>query len=115
MLSDLLWSDPDPAQDRWGKSGRGTGQWTFGQEVAETFLDENNFDSICRAHQVAKEGYDFPFWPSQSVITLFSAPGYSEEDLNKGAIMTVDKELLCSFTTFEPVGFGRAVNRTPDR
>jgi serine/threonine-protein phosphatase PP1 catalytic subunit len=114
MLSDLLWSDPDPAQERWGRSGRGTGQWTFGQEVAETFLDDNDFDLDCRAHQVAKNGYEFPFWPSQCVLTLFSAPGYSEEDLNNGAVMTVDKALQCSFTEFPPLGFGRAVSRTPD-
>jgi serine/threonine-protein phosphatase PP1 catalytic subunit len=39
MLSDLPWSDLHSAQDGWGRSRRGTSQWTFGQEVSESFLN----------------------------------------------------------------------------
>ena len=48
-------------------------------------------------------GYDFPFYPNQSVVTLFSAPNYCYEFENKGAILTVDENLFCTFAILEPV------------
>jgi serine/threonine-protein phosphatase PP1 catalytic subunit len=101
LLSDLLWSDPDPEQAEWAKSTRGTA-FTYGETVVENFLRKNDFDLICRGHQVVSPGYDFPFAPNQSVLTVFSAPGmYDEYGHVKGAIMRVDEALQCSFSVHD--------------
>jgi serine/threonine-protein phosphatase PP1 catalytic subunit len=106
LLSDLLWSDPEPGQNGWGKSERGTGQYTFGADIADAFLRANDLDLLCRAHQVVPDGYEFPFHPNETVLTVFSAPAYPGEDNNKGAVLKVDSALQCSFTIFDPPGAG---------
>jgi serine/threonine-protein phosphatase PP1 catalytic subunit len=98
LLVDLLWSDPDPEQAELAKSTRGT-SFTYGETVVENFLRKNDFDLICRGHQVVPLGYDFPFAPNQSVLTVFSAPGiYEEHGIVKGAMLKVDDALQCSFS-----------------
>jgi serine/threonine-protein phosphatase PP1 catalytic subunit len=101
LLSDLLWSDPDPEQADWAKSARGT-SFTDGEMAVEKFLRKNDFDLICRAHQIVPGRYDFPFAPNQSVLTVFSAPGwYEEHGFVKGAMFKVDHALQCSFSVIE--------------
>lgn len=82
-------------------SERGT-SFTFGLDVASRFLDKNGFDLICRAHQVVPDGFQFPFKPDQSVVTVFSAPNYCNEFGNKGAMLNIDSLLVCSFTFINP-------------
>lgn len=51
LLCDLLWSDPDPNVEGWGDSDRGV-SCTFGADIVAEFLERNDLDLICRAHQV---------------------------------------------------------------
>ena len=97
LLCDILWSDPDNNLNNkeWGDNDRGVSV-TFGQKVISKFLEKNNLDLICRAHQVVEEGYEF-FNDNRELITVFSAPNYCGEFDNNGAIMLVDEELMCSF------------------
>jgi serine/threonine-protein phosphatase PP1 catalytic subunit len=101
LLCDLVWSDPDPEAVDWQENERGTSV-CFGQAQVEAFLAEFQFDLVCRAHQAVMEGYEFPFRPDQSLITLFSAPNYCYEFENKGAILHVDARLYCSFVQLDP-------------
>jgi len=39
----------------------------------------------------------FEFFGNRTLVTVFSAPNYCGEFDNNGAIMSVDKDLLCSF------------------
>ena len=59
------------------------------------FLAKNDFDLICRAHQVVEEGYEF--FGEKQLVTVFSAPNYCDEFDNAGAMMVVDENLMCSF------------------
>ena len=102
LIVDLLWSDPSEIHDGWVVSERGT-SFTFGPDVVDTFLARNKLDLICRAHQVTQNGYEFPFFPNKSTVTVFSAPLYCGSYDNNGAIMQVDEQLRCSFTVIEPV------------
>jgi serine/threonine-protein phosphatase 2A catalytic subunit len=52
-MCDLLWSDPDE-RCGWGISPRGAG-YTFGQDISEQFLHNNNLSLICRAHQLVHD------------------------------------------------------------
>ncbi|EAY17985.1 Serine/threonine protein phosphatase PP1-2, putative [Trichomonas vaginalis G3] len=101
LIADLVWADPSPSHDGWHESDRGT-SYTFGPDVVDAFLAKNNFDLICRAHQVTAKGYEFPFFPNRSTVTVFSAPCYCNEYNNCGAIMSVAKDLRCSFVVIEP-------------
>ena len=95
LLCDLLWSDPDEsAKDGYGENDRGVSV-IFNGNVVKGFLENNNLDLICRAHQVVEEGYEF--FGNRQLVTVFSAPNYCGEFDNNGAIMDVDENLMCSF------------------
>jgi serine/threonine-protein phosphatase PP1 catalytic subunit len=99
LLCDLLWSDPEPNLNGWAENDRGVSV-TFGADMVESFLEKHNLDLICRAHQVVEDGYEF--FASKSLVTIFSAPNYCGEFDNCGAIMNIDKDLVCSFQILRP-------------
>lgn len=99
LLCDLLWSDPDKDVQGWGDNERGV-SFTFGADVVSKFLQKNNMDLICRAHQVVEDGYEF--FAKRQLVTLFSAPNYCGEFDNAGAMMSVDESLMCSFQILKP-------------
>ena len=94
LLCDILWSDPDPTCDGWGQNDRGVSV-VFSQSVLKKFLEKNDLDLICRAHQVVEEGYEF--FGDRELVTVFSAPNYCGEFDNAGAMMVIDENLMCSF------------------
>jgi serine/threonine-protein phosphatase PP1 catalytic subunit len=104
LLCDLLWSDPNPKILGWLENDRGI-SYIFGIDVVESFLLKFGFDLICRAHQVVEEGYQF--FGKKQLVTIFSAPNYCGEFDNAGAIMSVDKTLMCSFQTLKPLDKSR--------
>lgn len=107
LLCDLLWADPEPSISGWGENDRGVSV-TFGTDVVQSFLDDNDLDLICRAHQVVEEGYEF--FAGKRLVTVFSAPNYCGEFDNSGAIMNVDEDLTCSFQILKPTDKVHAVN-----
>ena len=54
----------------------------------EKFLKYNDFDLICRSHQVVESGYEFLF--KKRLVTIFSAPNYCGMYDNIGALLIVD-------------------------
>lgn len=74
--------------------------FVFGQEVIFSFLRKNDLDLICRAHQVVEDGYEF--FAKKQLVTIFSAPNYCGEFNNSGAMMKIDKDLMCSFQVLRP-------------
>ena len=100
LLCDLLWSDPD--QDNtgkdWGPNDRGVSV-TFSESVLAKFLENNNLDLCCRAHQVVEEGYEF--FGDKGLVTVFNSTNYCGEFDNSAAIMCVDENLMCSFKIFK--------------
>lgn len=101
LISDLLWADPSNEHNGWRPSERGT-SYSYGPDVVDKFLTKHDFDLVCRAHQVVDKGYEFPYAPKQTVLTVFSAPDYCEEFMNKGAMLKVDKDLRCTFEFIDP-------------
>lgn len=99
LLSDLLWSDPDPAIYQWAESDRGVSH-CFGKIIVERFCRKFKFDLIARGHMVVEDGYEF--FDRRKLVTIFSAPNYCGEFGNWGAVMSVDKHLLCSFDLLKP-------------
>lgn len=51
LLCDLLWADPDKEVQGWGDNDRGV-SYTFGSDTVQEFLQKQDLDLICRAHQV---------------------------------------------------------------
>ena len=102
LLCDLLWSDPDPNNGKdWGPNDRGVSV-TFNESVLGKFLENNDLDLFCRAHQVVEEGYEF--FGDRKLVTVFSAPNYCGEFDNNGAIMLVDENLTCGFKIIKAKG-----------
>ena len=102
FLLDLVWSDPSAEVEEWDDNERGTSV-CFGQAPVGDFLQRFGFDLICRAHQAVMGGYEFPFWPNQSLVTIFSAANYCYEYQNRGALLKVDQNLYCTFQVLEPI------------
>ena len=100
LLCDILWSDPSTEVDDWGQNERGR-SYIYSLSVIKKFLEQNNLDLICRAHQVVEDGYEF--FGNRSLVTVFSAPDYCEEYNNCAAIMVVDSNLKCSFKVLKPL------------
>ena len=100
LLCDILWSDPSMEVDDWGQNERGI-SYIYSLSVIKKFLEQNNLDLICRAHQVVEDGYEF--FGNRSLVTVFSAPDYCEEYNNCAAIMVVDSNLKCSFKVLKPL------------
>ena len=94
LLCDLLWSDPESGGKSWKENDRGV-SYTFSEKVLSNFLEKNELDLVCRAHQVVEEGYEF--FAKKSCVTVFSAPNYCGFFDNSGAMMVVDENLKCSF------------------
>jgi len=95
LLCDLLWSDPSRENSGWDRNESRGVSYTFGADMVTEFLKKHDLDLICRAHEVVNDGYEF--FAGRTLVTLFSAPNYASSFDNAGAMMSVDKSLLCSF------------------
>jgi len=100
IICDLLWADPDKDIAGWAESDRGV-SFIFGPDVVTSFLQKQDMDLVCRAHQVVEDGYEF--FAKRQLITIFSAPNYCGEFDNAGAMMSIDDTLMCSFKVLKPV------------
>ncbi|UMM16227.1 hypothetical protein L5515_013331 [Caenorhabditis briggsae] len=99
VIADLTWADPDHSIQMYNESFRGAGR-VFGTEAVKKFLKMHNLELIVRAHQVVDDGYEF--FADRQLVTIFSAPSYCGTMNNAAAVMTVDEEMVCSFTVMRP-------------
>jgi serine/threonine-protein phosphatase PP1 catalytic subunit len=75
------------------ESERGV-SFCFGKLQVDQFLARFDLDLIARAHMVVEDGYEF--FANRALVTVFSASNYCGEFDNKGAVMSVDENLLCT-------------------
>lgn len=97
-MCDLLWSDPDERMG-WGSSPRGAG-YTFGKDITIKFNKINKLSMICRAHQLAMNGYTFNH--NEECVTVFSAPNYCYRCGNMATLMEMDDSGAYKFRQFLP-------------
>ena len=95
LLADITWSDPH-LETGWVPNIDREMSFCYGSDVVNDFLQNHNFDLLCRAHQVVPNGFEFPFGIEGKCLTIFSSP----YDNNKGAILIIDSNLQCSIRTF---------------
>lgn len=100
LLSDLLWLDPDSSTETWAPNDDRGVLYQFGAKQVASFCKRFGFDLVCRAHMVVEEGYEF--FAKRRLVTVFSAPNYCGEFDNWGAVMSIEKGLLCSFELLKP-------------
>lgn len=96
-ICDLLWSDPDTVAN-YEPSPRGAG-FLFGDAPVRQFHHQNKTTLICRAHQIAVEGYAELF--NKKLFTVWSAPNYCYRGGNPASILEVDKDLQTKWKLFD--------------
>ncbi|KAM8714389.1 hypothetical protein ACLKA7_014509 [Drosophila subpalustris] len=99
LLCDLLWADLNRTSRGWGPNERGV-SISYAEDIVSQFLKLNDFDLICRAHEVVEDGYEF--FAARKLVTIFSAPNYCGQMSNSGAVMKINKSLTCSFVILKP-------------
>uniref|UniRef100_A0A0M3HMM0 Serine/threonine-protein phosphatase n=1 Tax=Ascaris lumbricoides TaxID=6252 RepID=A0A0M3HMM0_ASCLU len=98
---DLLWSDPMLDLTGFIKNSlRGVSVF-FGEDTVSNLCTRLCIDLIVRAHQMMMNGYGF--FCRRKLVTIFSAPNYLPERVNKGAILNVSKDLKLGFSVLCPV------------
>lgn len=50
----MLWADPKPGTEGWSDNVKRGISYYYGKNVVECFLGRNDFDLICRSHQVVE-------------------------------------------------------------
>ncbi|ESL10954.1 serine/threonine protein phosphatase type 5 [Trypanosoma rangeli SC58] len=101
LICESLWADPQPMPGR-APSKRGVDCPSFGPDVTEKFLKNNNLKLVVRSHEVREEGYEVEH--NGTCITVFSAPNYCDQMGNKGAfIRFTGGDMKPKFTTFKHV------------
>ncbi|KAH3903415.1 protein-serine/threonine phosphatase SCDLUD_001052 [Saccharomycodes ludwigii] len=100
LLTDLLWSDPDPKVNDWKLNDDRGVSYVFGKKNVYDFVSKFDFDLIIRGHMVVEDGYEF--FARKKFVTVFSAPNYCGEFNNWGAVMSVTSGLICSFELLKP-------------
>lgn len=75
IMCECLWSDPTELRGR-HPSKRGVGL-SFGPDVTERFLANNDLKCVIRSHEVKEEGYEEMH--NGKCITIFSAPNYCDQ------------------------------------
>ena len=101
LICDLVWSDPDDYLFvDFGRNNERGISVCFSKSAVEKFNKKNDIDLICRAHQVVEEG--FQFFADMKLITIFTAPNYMGEFDNKGGILKVNEDMICSLIILKP-------------
>lgn len=73
LLSDLMWSDPNPEYSYYQESTRGHG-CLFGPVAVLRFVKDFSFTKVIRAHQCVKSGIEM--FANGMVLTVFSSSNY---------------------------------------
>jgi serine/threonine-protein phosphatase PP1 catalytic subunit len=102
LLCHLMWADPRADLDEGYMPSRRFVSFEFGLAEVTKFLAAFGLEMIVRAHETLNEGYEYPFDGSTGIITVFSAPNYSYEYQNWGAVMHVDVGAEPRFSTIAP-------------
>ncbi|QPG72995.1 hypothetical protein FOA43_000299 [Brettanomyces nanus] len=83
----------------WTENDRGV-SYCFSRRVVNRFCQRFDLDLVARGHMVVEQGYEF--FAKRKLVTVFSAPNYCGEFDNWGAVMNVNKKLMCSFELLKP-------------
>ena len=99
LICDLLWSDPNKNCHDWSPSERKCG-YLFGEKQLKEILDNLSLDMVIRSHEYVDDGYQYPFYPNKSLLTIFSSPDYNDEP-SKAAYLTIDENNNVEVKQFE--------------
>ena len=86
MVSDILWSDPNPMVATFVESPRGRGK-LFGVAHTVKFLKNNNLKMLIRAHQCIEPGVQFIH---KTIVSIFSTSYYNNDVENKAGKLYID-------------------------
>jgi diadenosine tetraphosphatase ApaH/serine/threonine PP2A family protein phosphatase len=92
VIDDLLWSDPVCDVIGFQESYRGKGH-LFGAKEVANFLDQTGMLFVIRAHQMCREGYDYPFDEEGGLMTVFSSCNYCGQRNDAGVVIVGERKM----------------------
>ena len=108
---DMLWSDPNPNVEYYGKNERHIGN-CFGPKSLSAFLEKNRLKGLIRGHQFCRMGFSYPFDSNGKCITIFSSANYCQK-MNNASIARVDAEGGISLEVIPPLSTDIKNRRRP--
>jgi serine/threonine-protein phosphatase 5 len=102
LMAEMMWADPIAVRGR-HPSKRGMGL-SFGPDITEKFLNDNDLQIVVRSHEVKDAGYEYEH--GGKLVTVFSAPNYCDQMGNKGALLSVKFPIVGGDAVITPVVFG---------
>ncbi|KAI6215382.1 hypothetical protein M3Y94_00379200 [Aphelenchoides besseyi] len=106
LACDLLWSDPMVDLSGYQPNTvRGVSVY-FGEDAVINACNRMHLYIIVRAHQMMLNGYGF--FCRRKLVTVFSAPRYYPEKNNKGAVMSIGKNMRIGFSIMNPATTGQS-------
>ncbi len=73
-LFQIMWNDPKAGLKGFTESFRGSGIKSFGEDVFDNFMKENNLKLLIRSHECFPEGYRWFF--HNHLLSIFSSANY---------------------------------------
>ena len=101
LMAEMMWADPIAVRGR-HPSKRGMGL-SFGPDITEKFLNDNDLQVVVRSHEVKDQGFEFDH--GGKLITVFSAPNYCDQMGNKGGFLRITFPTPGGDANIEPVSF----------
>lgn len=97
-MCECLWNDPQK-EPGITPNKRGIGV-SWGPDVTERYLKQNDLSLVVRSHEVKYGGYELAH--DGNCCTIFSAPNYCDQMTNKGAFIRFNGEnMVPHFTQFD--------------
>ena len=98
IITDLLWSEFYSDTVGWDLGSGRSVSYSFGCDVAKTFLKENNLKTLIKTQVVVEKGYEI----HDGVVMLFSATNFAGEFENAGAVAVINESGDLSIQVFNP-------------
>ncbi|TGZ57849.1 hypothetical protein CRM22_009817 [Opisthorchis felineus] len=114
LATHLIWSEPDAAVEKWERNPAGLG-YLYGPSAVTDFCSQFQLFHVIRSNGLLTRGYEF--FPSNHLISIFSAPDFMGIYRNCGSMLTLthledSPTVVCRIKSLRPIFLTRGGKAT---